>query len=1594
MKKYTNTNKALRQIVLAGMLAAPVWVCSAATLDTTASNLTAPSVVTVGTATTTTDTNGNKTWSQSITVGGSATSNTILYWGNFNNLGVTANQADILNFVLPTADSAVLNKVTAATTIGDGAADATSSATISSNGKVFFYSPAGMIINNDVTINTAGFAASSITADSVEEMENNFVSTGTLSYETSGAGAALTSAGIINVGASGNIVLAGTSINVTGTLTGNTVVNAEHATAASGTAAVATTKVTGNLDINSTGAVTVGAAATEVTGNLTVDTDAAVTLSSVATTKVGGNLTVGAGGAVQLSGAAVTTVSGNVSVDVTDLAVSSTTGLVAKTAGKSVTITSGTGNITLAGAGDVETLNVTSTGTVDVTDATAITINSAATTALAIDATSSGNKAITITSGGAVNIIDLVTTEAASVTAAGNITNTTLANATGNLTLKSTAGKVTVTGAAGTSGKDLTIEAYNDVELAAAAYTVGNKTLTLKSTNGTVKDLAGTTVGALGGSVVISSKGDLTLLGTAGITAKNVTLTSTGGFVKAQAGIITTTGGVATFNAASAITVDTVNHDFDKLVISNAGSTSAISIKDVDGLDLGATSLVGDLTLALGGALNLGSAATDVLSLGKVTVTGATTVTGVSKTITTGALILTASGNVSLAGVTDQAYTFGDLTLTVGGSLAIDEAAAMTFGGNSSVATTADLTSSVSIKTAKVLSTGGLTTLNAPEISLTGANLLGDLKIGNLGTTDTVSIKEASDVTVLAADSIKATTSVSLTADVAGDDITIAGGIETGTLTLSTKTGGAGTITATAGINKIDTLVLAAAGTGAIAVDDDAGNLTVSGSSAGATTITAVGAIDYSAETNGNLAITSNTSTVNYTGDTTGTVGLTGKTGVTFAGTSDSGAVTLAASGKGNVVFSGSVDTGSVTVTNVEGTITLSGTVDTGNLTSTNTKGATTFTGTVEGGSVSLTATDGAVTTNGTVDTGNTVVTSTKGDVTVGGNSLSGNFTVTASNGNVVLNNYYNDAGTLSITATTSGKTITDATGARVNVFGATSFVTAKGAITIDNFSDISTSPTVGHRFGGLTIDTTNAGAQTDGADVKISEGGTLRIVSLDSGTKGNVTLSATSTDAEVGTALASNIVGTAAGTTINVGGNLILNAKDTITIAPNANTLTFTVGGNLYALANFNAGAVTLGTAATATNAIDVAGLVNVVSGKDATIFSNVTAVAGDNLQLGATEGVGTGDFYVGGVLKANSSGKITEIAGTKLYTSASTTYANDNASVFTAAGAIDLSTGTNVFGKVSLVAAGQAVKISEAGTLNLSNVNVGAFTATATGDIIDTKVAGTDKIVAAATTLSAANITLDTAANDLTGTVKVTATGDVKLVDVNGISTDTSTVTGNLTLNTGGNSTVKKFTVGGNVAVTNTAGTMAFSENNVTGSTTVTNSAGTLTLSKLTLASSGAFKGAGITAADKLDIAGNASFDGGTGAISLTNVDNAFGLLTFKTTNNVTIVENGTMELGSGNSVGGNTDLKSQTGDISSDATSIAASAFTGDVRLEAITGKVTILRPWSVGGQLRIWTPAGQNIDLHGISAVSLANTPILLSGSYVTGGEPQQ
>lgn len=983
--------------------------------------------------------------------------NTVLGWTAFGDLGAagggTLVAGDLINYILPTTSSAVLNLIT-------GAASTTlQGATLASNGKILILNPNGVAINTGTTVNAAAFYASS-----VPETLAYFESNGALQVFSGTAPATATANGVTvqtgvqlsTIGGSGTIGLAGNSVSIAG---GNNIV--------------------GNLYVETQGgAVTLASSA----GGL-----------SVGSASAGGALTViSNGGAINLAQASNTTIFGAAtisSIGTTNGAVSDTTGFLfsATTAGTLSTINAGTG----ATAGTVTFNNDGVTGAIDVASIgvngqTVALVDNVAGDALALG-TSTIQGTLTASANGAIN-------NTGAVAATGAISLTSGAKSINF----STTGNVSFTNVSAITGsQSITITGTGSLSFSG---TLSSPTISVTTTGGTYTDL-GLTAAT---KATISASGNVSL-GTEGGTG---TLAVTSGNTILQTGAITATK--STFTAPT-ITLLNAGNNISSIALVGGGGSTGVQVLDAaaGGLTVATgTNVTGATTISnTTGNITLGAVAADTLSFGStlgLTVAGASTINTLNtlNVSVAGAVSLTTGGGAATLGVNSASNlsSFGQVSATTGGgALTINEGATTNLG----TITTGAGSLTVNALGA-IVNTGGLVVNVGGGATFSAGTATGPLTIqigavasaANAIIPGTITLANGSAVSIWDKPGAAVTVSTSAVTNpvIASEALWITDGNA-----LTVNNAGSGSFGAIS-------LNISGAGAGAIAVNDagaaTATNLTVTNVVDTATSTNTIGISTPGTLTLGSgisvlgsgvVTLASTAGTVTDTASSpiyiVPAVSITGNKGIAVNNnTANSlGAVSLTAT-TGSIAYTegGTVNLAALTASGTSGTVSISSV--TGSVTQFATGAAISI---PAGFTASFSAPTGAVQLSGVANTIN------KADaisITAGGTATAG----FASGGDVVgvssLNN--NGAtGTLlgnvsipleAFTVASTGGSITQATGTSIFEFGAASFTTAgTGVITLANS---------GNNFGGLTLATANQAA-------KVTETGTSNYISVTLGT-------------------------------------------------------------------------------------------------------------------------------------------------------------------------------------------------------------------------------------------------------------------------------------------------------------------------------------------------------------------------------------------------------------------------------------------------------------------------------------------------------------
>ncbi len=567
-----------------------------------------------------------------------------------------------------------------------------------------------------------------------------------------------------------------------------------NAVVATGTTTLTATSA-GNITLNS--AANNFSTVVVVSGNdvTLVDTNAI----NLGTSTVTGNLSVTATGLVDFTGAGATTVGGT-------LGITTTVGGITDSGAGSLAVTgvstlaAGAGNnITLNNAGDnFSTVVITSGNNVTLVDTNAINLG---------NSTVSGNLSVTAT-----GLVDFTGAGASTVGGTLGITTTV-----GGIT-DTGAGSLAVTGistlAAG-AGNDITLNNAGN-NFSTVVITSGNN-VTLVDTNAinlgtsTVSGLLSVTATGL---VDFTGAGATTVGGTLGIT------TTVGGITDSGAGTLAVTGtSTLAAGAANNITLNNAGNNFSTVAITN-GNT--VTLNDVNGIDLGASTISGNLIVTSGAITDSGAvlitgttsltAGANPITLdaaddfgGLVTIVSGTavvlndindinfaatgTLTSLAITAATGTITdtgdVTVTNNASFLAATitlgggGEATNYGSLTFNSAGVVTIQEDSATDLAGSNS-ANSLSLTSTGAITDSSTsLTVSTQATFSGTAITIGGAGTTTALTDVTFTSAGAVSIQEDSGINLTGAN-----TASTLTLDVSGN-ITEAGTVTTGTTNLT-----------------------------------------------------------------------------------------------------------------------------------------------------------------------------------------------------------------------------------------------------------------------------------------------------------------------------------------------------------------------------------------------------------------------------------------------------------------------------------------------------------------------------------------------------------------------------------------------------------------------------------------------------------------------------------------------------------------------------------------------------------------------------------------------------------------------------------------
>ena len=548
-------------------------------------------------------------------------------------------------------------------------------------------------------------------------------------------------------GASSNVtfsVLNGsvTTTAVAGAITANALNVATHGDLALNTSAnTLVANVGGNLTINETNGLTIGAANVVATNNITLNVatgnltrtgkiESTSTTDNIALTATTGS--INGTGLVTGANAIIWTSKGDATIDSSvafgNLSVTSTAGNVAVTHSGAYDVlnASGVGNVSLNGTAAINIDgNVSSTGNVTLNStASAITVDPTArvsgqnltvngtgatlytnvtniTGVLTGDLTVNELNDLTINATN-VNVTGNATFAVGNATTLGNLTVTGELNATGNATL--TASNGAITGSGLVTGSLLTVNAKNASSLTTVATnlaaTISAGGLTVAQPTGSLGIDQTTGVTAAGPISITTSAGWIGD-GTDGVInagTNNVTLNATTGEIMLNSSVGQITGNVLTLTAGDEVNVNTA---VNAIVTDIAGN---LTVDENDGLNIGVTaadSVTADAAITLNvaaGNLN-GPGSINSTTGGDITLnTAAGAVNLPSPSLVSGGNLNIAAQNTSrvntnVTAVTSNISAIGQgITFTQSGDLSINGSDFTTQNGSIEIGVTGNLT--------------------------------------------------------------------------------------------------------------------------------------------------------------------------------------------------------------------------------------------------------------------------------------------------------------------------------------------------------------------------------------------------------------------------------------------------------------------------------------------------------------------------------------------------------------------------------------------------------------------------------------------------------------------------------------------------------------------------------------------------------------------------------------------------------------------------------------------------------------------------------------------------------------------------------------
>jgi len=1051
------------------------------------------------------------------------------------------------------------------------------------------------------------------------------------------------------------------------------------------------------------------------------------------------------------------------------------------------------------------------------------------------------------------------------------------------------------------------------VTLTGDGATAGTGSLTVKSMGGNISS-----------ATAIAADGDVTLLTGGNTKNGSVSLTGDLTFTNAKATQTLTVDTAGSLNLTkAAITINSATNALETVKVTGATTV----LQSGGDIDLGTSSVTGDLTVTSGAKLTNSGAVSVSGNVGLVATTSVdfkgssdlvfTALTAPTiKVETTGKITVPAltGTDVTLISSADTIALGGDVTNT--GTLTLSTAkdlntSAFALGTVKANINKIVVTSGGKLTTGLVNATTSASLTSTGDLAVNGATIVPTLTLSSGGSiTQTGAITSATAASVTATKAITLTNAANDFATIALTNSTAASAVavaDANALTIKTASvAGATTVTATAialGNNATDSiafagalnLVGAAAGTD---VSATAKNISVAGDVNFGANIDDV-VLNTTGGSYGTFKGTAATLTLAEAADTNlGALTLTGNLSVRSLGAiSNSGALVVGGTTAVSAGVTGAAKditlanagnsfTGAITIGNdgtnsdVANNVTIKNTIATdfgaskaASITLTS-GGAVTDSGQVETPTINVTATGLAVTLDGVAAAGDkfgtaTIVGAATNVVDVDDITLNGTFTgaaaVTSIGGNIVLDSISSNNTLTANTILASGKTISDTATGLLNVYGNLTLNTKGGAISIANAGSKG-------NFGGITLNTTNGVAA--GADVTFTESGVARFLSVNLGTGGSLTASA-----------ANGVLINRDATDVFTAKNVNLSSSAGWVSVANAGSIGYTVTGNATYTA---AGDVTVALGTTTGNIVATGANVSLTN---AAALYTVTGTGNVAISSAAVK---LGNIVAGGTLGVTATGAVTQDTGATV---------NATGAVTVGAGAnnVTLNNAGNRFGAVNVVA--NDLKISEATTLNLGTVTLGGTLTATSGDAIVNSGA----------------------------------------VTVGGTTTTTLTAPNGITLDNAGNSIVKLLatTTAGNVSINSTTGYQ------ILGGTSIVGNA--------LFKSTGALTDFGV-----INVSGNATFNGSS--VTITNANSTYGGVAFVSSGAVKFAQNSTVNLVAGSKTSNTVEVTSVKGDIISKG----ASTYTGALSLVA-GGNITFVDAAMITGGLTVNAPGVSDLSV---------------------------